>query len=85
MTDNTHTVEILFTKQQVTLMTKTIEILSSGISATMDILSADEMDSILGGDVDCKKKYIEGNVECHKRYTEVGDNIICKKRYKYTK
>lgn len=59
-----------------------LEIINSGNdNSCFDILAPNEMDSIMGGDVDCKRKYIEGNIECHKRYTQVGSTILCKKKY----
>ncbi len=60
-----------------------METFIKGMSDAYNILSEDEMDCILGGAIDCKRKYIEGNVECHKRYIADDDGIIiCKKKYK---
>ena len=60
-----------------------METFIKGMSDAYNILSEDEMDCILGGAIDCKRKYIEGNVECHKRYfNDEQGIIICEKNYK---
>lgn len=65
-------------------MNNKLEILSDGFADDINVLSENEMDEIIGGDVDCKKKYAEGHVECHQRYTEKDGYIRCSKNFIWT-
>lgn len=58
-----------------------MELLSAGMSDTIDILKLDEMDDIIGGDVDCKKEYAKDGISCHSRYIQRGNYIRCKRRF----
>ncbi len=60
-----------------------MEILIEGFDDNVKLLSTDEMDGIIGGDVDCKKKFIEGHVECHRRYTEKDGLFSCSKNFRW--
>lgn len=62
-------------------MDKKMELLNAGMSDTIDILKLDEMDDIIGGDVDCKKKYAKDGISCHSRYIQRENNIRCKRRF----
>lgn len=62
-------------------MDKKMELLSAGMSDTIDILKLDEMDDIIGGDVDCKKEYAKDGISCHSRYIQRGNYIRCKRRF----
>ena len=63
-------------------MEKKIDLLNVGMSDTIDILKLDEMDDIIGGDVDCKKQYAKDGISCHGRYIQRGNYIRCKRRFK---
>lgn len=65
-------------------MNNDIKIIANGFADDINILNADEMDEIMGGDVDCKRKFVESHVECHQRYTEVDGKFTCKKNFKWT-
>lgn len=62
-------------------MDKNFELISMGMGDSVDILSLDEMDGIIGGDVKCRKKYAKNGVECHGRYVQTSTIISCAKKY----
>lgn len=57
------------------------ELISSGMDDAVDMLSLDEMDNIIGGDVDCKKKYEKNGIRCQIRYIQTPTTVKCKKKY----
>lgn len=57
------------------------ELLNVGMSDSVDILSVDDMSLVVGGDVECKKKYKKGGSKCKKRYLQTSTVVCCGKGY----
>ena len=60
------------------------EMITKGVADTVDMLSLDEMDDIIGGDVDCKKRYAKNGVKCKVGYTQNPTELKCKKKFSAT-
>lgn len=60
-----------------------LRVLLNGFADEISVLSYDDLDQIVGGDVDCKKKFVDGHVECHRRYKEKNGFFTCSKDYKW--
>lgn len=60
-----------------------LELLKNGQADGMDILSADAMDLLAGGDMICKRRYNSGNTQCRHNYMS-SDNgtVICQRGYR---
>lgn len=62
-----------------------MDLLHAGTSDSLDVLNADMMEAICGGDLQCKRNYRARNVFCKLNYEVKDDGTIsCQRRYRRT-
>ena len=62
-----------------------MDILHAGVDDALDVLSADMMDALCGGDERCERNYRTENTSCKLGYEAKDDGSVkCQRRYRRT-